>query len=273
MVGRMKIVVAGAAGFIGSNLVSHLLQNTGHIVISMDDLSGVSTLKNLQFALGHRNDRHKFYPCDINSEITERLFRIEQPDIIVNLSSGLEINENGTGFADICSKTNSIKKYIILRKDSVFSECPQLCKNFEVIKIDSCNVFGPRQSIRENIPRILAKNFDILGKHKALLPTDQKDSYVYVKDLIDALLLIIEGMVDKIPLYKIGSDHKTSQANIETFVQNLISGKIVELQTERVENTSSIQLIDAGWKIRRPLFQAIEHTLDWYNNNRWAFGE
>lgn len=57
----MKILLTGAAGFLGSNLTSHLL-SLGHQVIGLDDLS-TGSLKNLEEAI--QNSSFKFVEADV----------------------------------------------------------------------------------------------------------------------------------------------------------------------------------------------------------------
>lgn len=61
----MKILLTGAAGFLGSNLASHLL-SLGHEVIGLDDLS-TGSLTNLDEQLQH--NRFKFIQADIRDAL------------------------------------------------------------------------------------------------------------------------------------------------------------------------------------------------------------
>ena len=69
----MKILITGAAGFIGSH-VSDAYIAAGHDVVVVDNLS-TGYAHNL-------NPKAKFYMVDICSPELEEIFRVEQPDIV-----------------------------------------------------------------------------------------------------------------------------------------------------------------------------------------------
>jgi len=71
--GKMKVLVTGGAGFIGSNIVDRLIDE-GYEVVVVDDLSTGSE-KNL-------NKKAKFYRLDIQDAGLENIFQKEQPDFV-----------------------------------------------------------------------------------------------------------------------------------------------------------------------------------------------
>src|SRR5258708_19806374 len=79
----MKIIVTGAAGFIGSH-VADAYVNAGHEVVILDDLSRGSK-RNL-------NSKCRFYQGDIRDrEGIEKIFLLEKPTIINHHAAQMDV--------------------------------------------------------------------------------------------------------------------------------------------------------------------------------------
>ncbi len=80
----MRIIVARGAGFIGSALVRHLIDQSDHDVLVVDKLTYASNLSSLKSVQGHR--RYRFSQADIcdRAAITD-LFASLYPDAIMHL--------------------------------------------------------------------------------------------------------------------------------------------------------------------------------------------
>src|SRR5438445_13771061 len=79
---RMKVLVTGGAGFIGSHLVDRLVQE-GHEVFVVDNLS-TGTRRNL-------NRAARFCKLDIQSWRLERVFRKERPNMVMYLAASMDV--------------------------------------------------------------------------------------------------------------------------------------------------------------------------------------
>jgi UDP-glucose 4-epimerase len=83
----MKLLVTGAAGFIGSTLVDRLLAD-GHEVTGVDDLSSGS-LDNLAVAVP--NAAFTFHEHDISAEDTTKLVASAAPEVVIHLAAQMDV--------------------------------------------------------------------------------------------------------------------------------------------------------------------------------------
>lgn len=81
---RKTFAVTGAAGFVGSNFIRHLLYNyKGCKVIGLDYIDSPIAMHNI-----YANKSHDFYIADVNDKhIMRRVFQIHQPDYIIHCVS------------------------------------------------------------------------------------------------------------------------------------------------------------------------------------------
>jgi dTDP-glucose 4,6-dehydratase len=78
---RMKIVVTGGAGFIGSALVRHLIGHTDHEVLVIDKLTYAGNLASLASVQGH--SRYRFSQTDIcDRPVIADIFSGFDPDAV-----------------------------------------------------------------------------------------------------------------------------------------------------------------------------------------------
>jgi UDP-N-acetylglucosamine 4-epimerase len=85
----MKILVTGCMGFIGSNLVSHLL-NDGHEVLGFDNLvnPSLNPTDRIKAKSGQNWSNFKFYKVDIRDFETMRSICVhDKPDAIIHLAA------------------------------------------------------------------------------------------------------------------------------------------------------------------------------------------
>lgn len=100
----MTILVTGGAGFIGSAVVRHLVQNTKHSVIIIDKLTYAGHLESLK-DVSH-SDRYRFEKVDIcDTEEVNRIFRDYQPDALIHLAAESHVDRSIDGSAEFI-KTN-----------------------------------------------------------------------------------------------------------------------------------------------------------------------
>ena len=108
----MKLLVTGGAGFIGSAVVRHIIQNTPHQVLNVDKLTYAGNLESL--ALVENNERYQFSQTDICDRIAlDQLFESFQPDAVMHLAAESHVDRSITGPAAFV-ETNIIGTYQLL---------------------------------------------------------------------------------------------------------------------------------------------------------------
>lgn len=108
----MKIIVTGGAGFIGSAVVRHIIENTGDQVLVLDSLTYAGNLASLQTVSDH--PRFSFSKTDITdkSAVVEQISTF-QPDIIMHLAAESHVDRSIDGPADFIH-TNIIGTFTLL---------------------------------------------------------------------------------------------------------------------------------------------------------------
>lgn len=107
-----KIIVTGGAGFIGSALVRHLINNTNHEVLVIDALTYAGNLNSLASVSG--SERFKFSHNNIcDSEKIGSLISEFQPDIIAHLAAESHVDRSIDGPAEFI-QTNIVGTFSIL---------------------------------------------------------------------------------------------------------------------------------------------------------------
>ncbi len=108
----MKILVTGGAGFIGSAVIRHIIQNTQDSVINLDKLTYAGNLESLLEVSNSK--RYSFERVDIcNAEELSRVFKQHQPDAVMHLAAESHVDRSIDGPAEFI-QTNIVGTYTLL---------------------------------------------------------------------------------------------------------------------------------------------------------------
>ena len=114
----MKILVTGGAGFIGSALVRHLIQNTSYQVLILDKLTYAGNLASLKDVSG--SERYSFDQADIcDREALDRILLQFQPDAVMHLAAESHVDRSIDGPAAFV-ETNVVGTYTLLEACRAF---------------------------------------------------------------------------------------------------------------------------------------------------------
>jgi dTDP-glucose 4,6-dehydratase len=149
------IFVTGGAGFIGSGIVRHLLEDTSAFVLNIDKLTYASNLSSIPQVSG--NSRYAFAKVDIcNGQELRTLFERYQPDAVMNLAAESHVDRSIDGPAE-CIETNIVGTFRLLEETlrywcSVDSAKRAMFRFLHVSTDEVYGSLGPRGLFTENTP-------------------------------------------------------------------------------------------------------------------------
>lgn len=138
----MKLLVTGGAGFIGSAVIRHIIENTSDSVVNVDKLTYAGNLESLTSVTN--DDRYAFEQVDIcNRAELERVFAEHKPDAVMHLAAESHVDRSIDGPAAFI-ETNIVGTYTILEVTRAYwSQLPDTEKQtFRFHHISTDEVYG-----------------------------------------------------------------------------------------------------------------------------------
>jgi UDP-glucose 4-epimerase len=240
----LRVLVTGAAGFIGSNIVDRLLA-AGHEVVGFDNMS---TGQRRFLEEAGRNSRFTFHRGDL-LERESLLEVVHGAELVVHLAANADVrfgtehprkdldqNTIATWNVLEAMRTQGCKRIVFSSTGSVYGEpetfpTPETCP-FPV----QTSLYGASKLAAEGLIQAYCEGFgmqgyifrfvSILGErythghvfdfyqqlsehpdHLHVLGNGhQRKSYLYVQDCIDAILLAIDRADGKVNIFNLGTD-------------------------------------------------------------------
>jgi UDP-glucuronate 4-epimerase len=137
----MKILVTGAAGFIGSHVCEHFI-GLGHSVIGLDNFDPFYSkkIKQLNLAGVQKSKEFVFYDVDIrNGDVLKKIFSSSEIDTVIHLAAKAgvrpsidsiadyyDVNVNGTISLLETMRINKVKRLIFASSSSVYGNNPKV---------------------------------------------------------------------------------------------------------------------------------------------------
>lgn len=269
----MDVLVTGGAGFIGSNFVHYLLEETDSRVTTLDALTYAGDRSNLEGALD--TDRHQFVEGDIrNRNLMTELMR--DTDVVVNFAAESHVdrsindsepfvstNVQGTQVLLDVANEIGVDRFLQVSTDEVYGqilngsfteEDPLNPRNpyaatkagadllalsyytthdLPVLVTRTCNNFGPRQHREKLIPKFLM--LADAGKELPLYGDGSNvREWLYVRDNCRAIETVLtEGKVGEV--YNIGGGEELTNQEVTEAILDATgaSDDIVEFVEDR----------------------------------------
>lgn len=139
---KLNILVTGGAGFIGSAVIRHIIDDTDYSVVNVDKLTYAGNLESL--ASVSDNPRYAFEQVDIcDASELKRVFNQHQPDIVMHLAAESHVDRSIDGPGEFI-QTNIVGTYTLLEQARAYWNTLEGDKkaNFRFHHISTDEVYG-----------------------------------------------------------------------------------------------------------------------------------
>ena len=316
----MRFFITGCAGFIGSSLTDRLLQN-GHEVIGYDNFStGLMTfLENAnqspQFTLvkGDLLDRDAVIKAMQNVDAVFHMaanadvrFGTDHPH------KDLEQNTVATFNVLEAMRANNVKRIAFASTGSIYGEAPVIPTPEQAPFPVQTSLYGASKLAAEGLIQAYCEGFDfqsyifrfvsILGErythghvfdfYKQLLNDpnklfilgngQQRKSYLYIQDCIDAILFAMSHAEEKVNIFNLGTDEYCQVNDSIGWICNYLNmspektyggGERGWIGDNPFIFLDCNKIRTLGWKPKLNIQEGVTKTIEYLHQNPWVLEE
>lgn len=289
-----KILVTGAGGFIGSHLVERLIQEGYQVTALYRKIRKNAKLENrFKKVIGNVTDYNSIKVIVENCHTIIHLAALNVADnSIENLERYQKINVHGTNNILKAAQETGNKRTLITSSASVYAPSSKLINEKGRIEISNnyartkrenelnaleahksglpttivrlFNTYGEKQSTKAIIPKIITQL--LMGK-EININQNARISFVYVKDVVDAYIKILQNNKSNGRVINIGSKESIDLSSLVSEIEDLrgISGKVNYIKGPLVfrgcNNNFANNLL--GWHPTTPFKVGLEKTINY----------
>lgn len=253
---KLKVVVTGGAGFIGSHIVEHWISKGAevHVIDNLRSgfISNVELFPEVIFHRGSVTNRNLVFDVLKNADYVHHLAAlVSVPESIVKPQECVDININGLLNVLDAAKEFGIKKVVFSSSAAVYGDDPELPKNinsktlplspYGITKLDGelylkmyndlqgvgtvslryFNVFGERQDPKSQYAAAVPIFISNALKNEPIIiygDGEQTRDFIYVKDVVRANILAAEENVNGV--FNIASGKSISILQLAEIILN-----------------------------------------------------